>query len=130
MKTSQYSRPRKQTSVYITYTIKHLVAYSNTPKNRGFRCAKWTCNHNTSITQDILSALQEYGSEYISGITHLMYILYSILSLFRSDVALPYVERFNSLLLSCVYMLCNLLDIIALSELEAQAFHYTHNNIR
>ena len=41
-----------------------------------------------------------------------------------------YIVLIHSYLDVCIgYMLFNLLDITALSELEAQAFHYTRNNI-
>ena len=70
-----------------------------------------------------------------------MYILSSIPStasgLCRTAIAHPYIYMyiFYSSLYICVYkvivvnLLDYLLDITALSELEAQAFRYTHINI-
>ena len=70
-----------------------------------------------------------------------MYILYSMLStesVCRSDIAHPYIYIFLIPFLYldlCVLGICceivryYFLDIASLSELEAQAFRYTRNNI-
>ena len=75
----------------------------------------------------------------ISYVYTLFYTILLHVSLWRSDIARPYIYIF---LIPFLYLdlfvlgICceidryYLLDIAALSELEAQAFRYTPNNIR
>ena len=86
-----------------------------------------------TVFYTILRYLSHLTFTYLALIVSYVYtVLYAIhqdLSLVRCDITCPYVYSLNSSLLRCVCMLCNLLDIAALSELEAQAFRYTRNNI-
>jgi hypothetical protein len=71
-------------------------------------------------------------------ISYVYTVLYTIYCLCRWAIAHPYILLCTysySFLYTCVYkvvvvkLLVYLLDITAWSELEAEAFHYTHINI-
>ena len=92
MKTSQYSGRQESRPLCLHHTlssISHILfrywllalcGLQQHPQIKCFRCPKWTCNHNTSITLDIRSSLS------ITGIWLCIYFQSHIPVMLRGDL--------------------------------------------